>query len=100
MNSVKLNLTNNDRKVNWTGTHGPPGPAGSQGINGIQGLLGVTGVIDPQGPNQINSTSIYTQNGNISSTLTDAEALYITRCNPGDTVWVEVKPLVMLEIQF
>ena len=93
-------MTNKHRKVNWTETHGPPGPAGFQGINGIPDLPGVTGVIGPQGSNQINSTSIYTQNGNISSTLTDAEALYITTCNPGDTVWVEVKPLVMLKIHF
>ena len=47
------------------------------GPNGTQGL---------QGPNQINSTNVYTVPGNFSQTLGDGSALSIAMCNLGDTV--------------
>ncbi len=64
---------NKDRD-NRTGTQGPPGPQGPQGIQGpqgppgINGTNGINGTQGPAGPNQINSTSTYTVEGNLSLT--------------------------------
>jgi hypothetical protein len=48
---------------NRTGIQGPPGPPSPPGPQGVQGLPGITGTTGQQGPNQINSTSIYTAEG-------------------------------------
>ena len=66
-----------DPRNNTTGTQGPVGPQGPPGATGATGL---------QGPNQINSTSIYTVQGNLSSTITTGSASAPARCDPGDTV--------------
>jgi hypothetical protein len=62
------------------------GPQGPQGIQGVQGPIGPNGTHGLQGPNQINSTSVYTVTGNFSSTAPDGFALSIAMCNLGDTV--------------
>jgi hypothetical protein len=82
---------NKDRD-NRTGTQGPPGPQGPQGIQGpqgppgINGTNGINGTQGPAGPNQINSTSTYTVEGNLSLTTGDGVALSIAMCDAGDTV--------------
>jgi hypothetical protein len=85
------------------GVSGPPaprglsGPAGPQGIQGPIGLTGLTGAnssvagpegaIGPAGPNRINSTSVYTVEGNFNGTTIFAgNPTSVARCNPGDTV--------------
>ena len=69
----KIKIDKDDRKVNRTGTQCPPGLAWPT---------------SPQGPNQINSTSII-RRMTIFLPLTDAEALSITTCNSWDTVLSE-----------
>ena len=78
-----------DNRDNSTGTQGPPGPQGPPGATGATGATGPQGppgATGPQSPNQINSTSIYTVQGNLSSTITTGSASAPARCDPGDTV--------------
>ena len=77
------NKKDRDSKI---GSQGPPGPQGPPGVNGTQGLPGVNGTQGLPGPNQILNTSIYTEEGNLSSTADDGRALSIAMCDPGDTV--------------
>lgn len=87
---IKFNDKDDNRKDNnRTGTQGPPAPAAPAAPAGpqeIQGLPGITGATGQQGPNQINSTSIYTAEGNLSLTTGDGLALSIAMCDLGDTV--------------
>ena len=74
---------------NSTGTQGPPGPQGPPGATGAtgpQGPPGANGATGPQGPTQINSTGIYTVQGNLSSTVGTGSASSPALCDPGDTV--------------
>jgi hypothetical protein len=78
-----------DNRDNSTGTQGPPGPQGPPGATGATGATGPQGppgATGPQSPNQINSTSIYTVQGNLSSTIATGSASAPARCDPGDTV--------------
>ena len=52
------------------GVSGPAGPRGLSGSAGPQGISGNAGATGPQGlsgPNQINSTTVYTVGGNVST---------------------------------
>ena len=64
----KFNFDKDDRKDPRNNTTGTQGPVGRQGPPGATGTTG------PQGPNQIISTSIYTVQGNLSSTITTGSA--------------------------
>ena len=78
-----------DNRDNSTGTQGPPGPQGPPGATGATGATGPQGppgATGPQSPNQINSTSIYTVQGNLSSTIATGSVSAPARCDPGDTV--------------
>ena len=88
---------NRDNRIGPPGPQGRPGatgvtgPQGIQGPEGIQGIQGETGANGTPGPNRINSTSIYTVQGNNSIT-TDPNlpspgiANSVAMCDPGDTV--------------
>ena len=76
-----------DNRDNSTGTQGPPGPQGpGHGATGATGPQGPPGATGPQSPNQINSTSIYTVQGNLSlvTKSSPGSASAPARCDPGD----------------
>ena len=94
-----IKLDDKDRKENRTGTQGPPGPpgptgatgaTGPQGIQGLPGEQGIQGPIGPNGtqgqpgPNQINSTSVYTAAGPRVNTAQFGTAQSIANCSTGD----------------
>ena len=98
--NVKFDKDDRKDRDNQTGTQGPAGPPGAtgatgpsgiQGPQGIQGVPGETGANGTPGPSRINSTSIYTVQGNVSIT-TDPNlpspgiANSVAMCEPGDTV--------------